>query len=314
MAGLVNIASRLQARRACRRQGCSSARSLGVPAPKDESVHSDIFNSTAHLELSFADSLRTVCRESSVPVQYVIAVSSSPSATYRRNIIRADLWHTRNASSSVKLIFFTGRPENSSLLAIVERERDSNADLVLGNYSGVPESASLATLMLLRWVAEFCPAASFVIKTTDEGHVNPRFLKTSYEFNVKLAEDFDMLGSFVSLHGEPCSEPPPQHSVRRCPDHDGFLSGCAYMLTSRIVRPLLKASATHPPVLPEDVYVTGTLAEAIGARRGEPASFEGCYYSYVKTMSFTPKNALYWLRDRLRVSWTKLSLLWQEIQ
>ncbi|KAH7950905.1 uncharacterized protein LOC119395144 [Rhipicephalus sanguineus] len=311
MAGLVTI-TWLKTRRA---QNRSSPHCLSCTAPKgDNNAHLEMFNSTAQVKLSFADSLRNICQQSLVPVHYVIAVSSLPSATHHRNIIRANLWYTRNASSSVKLIFFTGRPSNLSLLAHVERERDSNADMVLGNYMGIPETASLATLVLLRWVDEFCTAAPFVIKITDQGRVNARFLQASYELNVKLAEELDMFGSFVSLHGDPCSEPPAQHSVRRCPDHGGFLSGCAYMLTRRVVRPLLRASDTHPPVLPEDVYVTGTLAEAIGARRGEPASFEGCYYSYVKAMSFVPQSAYYWLRDRLLISWTKLSLFWQEIQ
>ncbi|XP_075748087.1 beta-1,3-galactosyltransferase 4-like [Rhipicephalus microplus] len=292
----------------------SSSRCLSCAAPKGNiSAHFEIFNSTTQVNLSFADSLRNICRGSLVPVRYVIAVSSLPTATHQRNIIRADLWYTRNASSSVKLIFFVGRPSNLSLLAHVEYERHLQADIVLGSYSGVPESASLATLVMLRWVAEFCTGAPFVIKITDEGRVNARFLQVAYDLNVKLADEFDMLGSFVSLRGEACGEPPVQHSARRCPDHGGFLSGCAYMLAQRIVRPLLRASEMHPPVLPEDVYVTGTLAEAIGAKRGEPANFEGCYYSYVKSMSFVPRTAYYWLRDRLLISLTRLSLYWQEI-
>ncbi|XP_070392939.1 beta-1,3-galactosyltransferase 4-like isoform X2 [Dermacentor albipictus] len=307
-----------RARHACRTQNCSSPRCLGCAFPQaalsNDNVSLEILNSTAHLKWTYADSLKNICRGSLAPVHYVIAVSSLPSAAYQRHIIRADLWHIRNASSSVKLIFFSGRPKNPALLARLKHERDSNADLVLSDLDGVPESASLATLVLLRWVAEFCSTAPFVIKITDEGRVNARFLQASYDLNVKLSEEFDMFGSFVSLRGEACSEPPTQHSVRRCPDRDGFLSGCAYMLTRRVVRPLLKASATHPPVLPEDVYVTGTLAEAIGARRGEMVSFEGCYYSYVKAMPFMPQSAHYWLRDRMRILLTKLTLFWQEMQ
>lgn len=323
MTGLVCFAWRTRAhlsraRNACRTQNCSSLRCLGCAFPQVALNHDDaslgILNSTAHLKWTYADSLKDICRGSLAPVHYVIAVSSLPNAAYQRHIIRADLWYIRNASSSVKLIFFTGRPKNPALLARVKTERDSNADLVLSDFDGVPESASLATLVLLRWVAEFCTAAPFVIKITDRGRVNARFLQASYDLNVKLAEEFDMFGSFVSLRGEACSEPAAQHSVRRCPDHDGFLSGCAYMLTRRVVRPLLKASGAHPPVLPEDVYMTGTLAEAIGARRGEAASFEGCYYSYVKPMPFVPQSAYYWLRDRMRIFLAKLTLFWREMQ
>ncbi|KAL1415798.1 hypothetical protein MTO96_006577 [Rhipicephalus appendiculatus] len=205
MTGLVPIAWL----KTSRSQNRSSPRCWSCTAPEAaNNAHFEIFNSTAQVKLSFADSLGNICRESLAPVHYVIAVSSLPTATHLRNIIRADLWYTRNASSSVKLIFFTGRPSNLSLLAHLERERHLHADIVLGNYSGVPESAPLATLVLLRWVAEFCTAAPFVIKITDQGRVNARFLQASYELNVKLADEFDMLGSFVSLHGEACSEPP----------------------------------------------------------------------------------------------------------
>ncbi|KAK8765709.1 hypothetical protein V5799_031684, partial [Amblyomma americanum] len=211
------------------------------------------------------------------------------------------MWAFRNDSSSVKLIFFTGRPSNAVLLARVLRERDLNADLVLADLEGKPESASLMTLMLLRWTAEFCPSAPFLVKITDEGRVSGRFLEGAYNLNVELSSQFDLFGSFVSLRGEPCSEPPPYHSTRRCPDQGGFLSGCAYMLARRVVRPLLRASVAQPPVLPEDVYVTGILAETIGARRAEMTNFEGCYFSFVKAMPFKPQNMHYWFRDRFLI-------------
>ncbi|CAN8025868.1 unnamed protein product [Ixodes persulcatus] len=232
-------------------------------------------------------------------VDYLIAVNSLAKNLVDRNILRTQLWTLHNSNSTIKLVFFLGRPIEPALIEHINEEIRTTDDLVIGNFDGTPENLTLSALMMLQWVVRFCGKAKFVIKVGDSGRVSLKLLRKSLEFFKELSTDFDMFGNYVSLDGEPCLESQREMSIGTCPGR-GYLSGCAYMVVDRMVGPLLKAARGRDTVPPEDVFVTGVLARDAGARRADVAHFDGCYLTFPKRPTVWQQGLLPWLRDRFR--------------
>ncbi|XP_075749207.1 beta-1,3-galactosyltransferase 5 [Rhipicephalus microplus] len=240
------------------------------------------------------------------PFRYLVAVNSLPHNYALRQIMRAEAWEQAQTSSKgILLLFFLGLPQSLRHRAKLRSEIHRYGDIVVGDYYATPENATLTSLMIFRWTSQFCRQARFLVKVNDGAHVNYRFLQDSYDFFVGHSMDYEMFGSFVSLGARPCQEPTDDNfAIRNCSGVLGYLVGCAYVLTADVVEPLLYASATEqsPPTPPEDLYVTGTLADSVYARRAELAHFEGCYVTYTK-------KARIWLHRKWKLSKRSLSAL-----
>ncbi|XP_037517945.1 UDP-GalNAc:beta-1,3-N-acetylgalactosaminyltransferase 1-like [Rhipicephalus sanguineus] len=240
----------------------------------------------------------------SKPFHYLVAVNSLPENYALRQIMRAEAWEqlARPSSKGMLLLFFLGMPRSRRQKAKLRSEIARYGDIVVGDYYATPENSTLTSLMIFRWTSKFCRRVRFLVKANDGAHVDYRFLRDSYDFFVDHSMDYEMFGSFVSLGARTCQEPADDSvALRNCSGVLGYLVGCAYVLTADVVEPLLYASATEqsPPTPPEDLYVTGTLADSVSARRAEVAHFEGCYVAYAKKARIWQGGPLYWLRDHI---------------
>lgn len=239
------------------------------------------------------------------PFRYLVAVNSLPKNYPLRQIMRNEAWEQlwRPSGRTALLLFFLGMPRSPREKDKLRSEIARYGDIVVGDYDATPENATLTSLMILKWTSRFCREARFLVKVDDGAHVDYRFLRESYDFFAKQSSDYEMFGSFVPLGARPCQEPPGDSNViRNCSDSRGYLVGCAYVLTADVVEPLLYAAVTEhaPPTPPEDLYVTGTLADSVSARRAEVAHFEGCYVTYAKKARIWQGGPLYWLRDHIQ--------------
>ncbi|XP_075549204.1 beta-1,3-galactosyltransferase 4-like [Dermacentor variabilis] len=239
------------------------------------------------------------------PFRYLVAVNSLPENYPLRQIMRSEAWEQlwRQSGRTALLLFFLGTPRSPRMKDKLRSEIVRYGDIVVGDYDATPGNATLTSLMILQWTSRFCREARFLLKVDDGAHVDYRFLRDWYDFFAKQSLDYEMFGSFVSLGARPCQEPPGDTNViRNCSGSRGYLVGCAYLLTADVVEPLLYAAATEhaPPTPPEDLYVTGTLADSVSARRAEVAHFEGCYVTYAKKATLWQGGPLYWLRDHVQ--------------
>lgn len=230
---------------------------------------------------------------------YLIAINSLPENVVDRNIIRMDLWQLRNASSRLKFLFFMGRPTEAVIDAHVYVEANAQGDIVMGDFLGTSANTTLTTVMILRWMTQYCTNADFLLKIDDAGRVNAHFLMTYYGHFKDLSRDNEMFGNLVPLDGKPCFDSPYMMYVSSCTGRS-FLTGCAYMMTADVIEPLLRAT-THNELIPsENIYVTDILAQSVNARKADVPHFSGCYVTFTKSVDSWEHGLLYWIRDRLR--------------
>lgn len=218
------------------------------------------------------------CKSSSL--QFLVAVSSAAENLVDRQLVRMSLQCSYRPNASIRHVFFMGRPDGRYPMGRISEEVDTHGDIVMGDFPGTLDNATLVSVMILKWTITFCPNADFIVKLSTNGRVNPRALLSSYDVFRDFHMEYDLYGTVVPLDGQPC-QPMLGGILSYCPGM-GYLVGCAYIITQQLVRPMFYAVAENTIIPSEDIYMTYLLAESVGARRMDVVLINGCYFSYGK--------------------------------
>ncbi|KAF0313047.1 Beta-1,3-galactosyltransferase 5 [Amphibalanus amphitrite] len=169
-------------------------------------------------------------------------------------------------------VFLLGRPSQqegytSVNESLVELESSQYGDIVQGDFSESYRNLTLKHLMGLRWAADYCPQARYVVKMDDDIAVDV------YQLHDKLTERYaprDLLLGLIHYDMQPVRDPASKWYVPPT-EYPGefyrpFLSGWMYVVSQDVITRLLTAAESHTNFWIDDVHVTGTLASDAGVR------------------------------------------------
>lgn len=173
-----------------------------------------------------------------------------------------------NNTGYVRLAFLVGSTNNATLQQQLEHEYLEHSDIIQQNFVDSYQNLTLKSVMLLKWVSEFCPNVQFVLKTDDDMYVNvPNLVYSLSRFPIKSNVIYGVLFKKAKPDRNPRAKwyvPKNQFDGNVFPD---YLSGTGYVMSRDVVPKLLEASSTLPFLVMEDVFITGLCASQYHIKR-----------------------------------------------
>lgn len=149
----------------------------------------------------------------------------------------------------------------------IDDENSRFGDLVQGNFTEAYRNLTYKHVMGLRWAANACPTAKYIIKIDDDTVFDILFL---YNYLISLPDTsstLPFLSGFVLDGKKPIRNVANKWYVSRqeyagelYPD---YLSGWLYVTNVRTALQLVSASQRHPFMWIDDTWVTGVLREPL---------------------------------------------------
>ncbi|GBN07739.1 Beta-1,3-galactosyltransferase 1 [Araneus ventricosus] len=204
-------------------------------------------------------------------ISLLILVCTAVPNNKQRQTIR-ETWGSPAASTNntgyARLAFLVGSTSNAILQQQLEQESSQYSDIIQQNFVDSYQNLTLKSIMLLKWVSEFCPDVQFVMKTDDDMYVNIQNLMYSLKrFPIKSNVIYGVLFKKAKPDRNPRAKwyvPKNQFDGDVFPD---YLSGTGYVMSRDVVPKLLEASATLPFLVMEDVFITGLCASQCHVKR-----------------------------------------------
>ncbi|XP_060623586.2 UDP-GalNAc:beta-1,3-N-acetylgalactosaminyltransferase 1 [Anolis sagrei] len=189
----------------------------------------------------------------------VILVISRPTEVKARQAIRMT-WGSQKSwwGKEVVMLFLLGRgTEKEDLGALSIRDESIlYGDTIQQDFLDTYENLTLKTIMVFRWVTEFCPSAQYMMKTDADVFINTgnlvKFLLNSnasenFMTGYPLVENHPHRGfhwkTYISYTDYPFSVYPP------------YCGGFAYILDTKLARKVYEMMSHVKPIRLEDVYV-----------------------------------------------------------
>ncbi|CAI9726177.1 beta-1,3-galactosyltransferase 5-like [Octopus vulgaris] len=180
------------------------------------------------------------------------------------SVAKGHVWPGREVQETVKLAFLLGLhqfPERESLLIA---ESKKYGDIIQENFIDSYYNLSIKILMAMKWASHYCPGVNYILKADEDTFVNIPML--------------------VEILRQPET---PRHSImgRIMPEskvyrfgrwkvdkkiydkkvYPPYAAGNTYIIPGSIARKLFIASKYHVYLHVEDAFITGVLAQSIGA-------------------------------------------------
>lgn len=205
----------------------------------------------------------SVCRHRSPFLVFMVPVGAEDAAA--REAIRK----TWSASGRDTLtLFFVGipqRPQMSALQQKLEEESRQHADIVQINFVDNYHNLTIKTMMMMRWLATYCPGASYAMKVDADIFVNVFYLIQWLRNSPK--ENF-ITGSVIQ-DGRPRREPNSKWYVSEElyseESFPSYVSGAGYVFSADLAARISWASRFVRVIPLEDVYV-GLCLRMLGVR------------------------------------------------
>ncbi|XP_071089068.1 beta-1,3-galactosyltransferase 1-like [Haliotis cracherodii] len=199
------------------------------------------------------------------PPFLVIMVCSVHSHTNVRDAIRdtwgsvghGSAWPGSDVRLQVKILFLFGKVKMPSMEYLIHRESKTYNDVLQGDFTDSYKNLTLKTLMGLRFVANTCPGAEYVLKADEDTFTHVQllyqFLRTVQPVNSVIGHIYTT--SPVRRHGiwAVSFEMYPYH------DYPYYASGNTYVLSRDVIGCISNTSGYLPYLPIEDVFVTGVM-------------------------------------------------------
>ncbi|XP_023241869.1 beta-1,3-galactosyltransferase 1-like [Centruroides sculpturatus] len=201
----------------------------------------------------------------------LILVCSSVKNYEQRKTIR-ETWgslatNTFNKNEDFRMAFLIGAAENDTSSKLLEESKRHN-DIIQEDFIDSYNNLTLKSVMLLKWVKNYCPNVRYILKTDDDMYINVQNLIASLKrLGTRSRILFGVLFRKAKPDRNPNSKwyvPKAQFSGTVFPD---YLSGTAYAMTRDSVDPLFNSSLETSFMVMEDVYITGLCAQSAGVKR-----------------------------------------------
>ena len=177
------------------------------------------------------------------------------------------------------LLFFMGKSEDNEakLQARLEQESKKYGDIVQVDFIDTDKNLSMKSVAIVRWTSLHCQSSSFVVKAEDDVYINMPLLVSSLRLQLERGPLF-ILG-MIHDNLEPTRRVGDKWDVsRRQYKHDEFpnyLTAACYAMTTTAALRLYVESFYVEPIVIEDRYVTGILADSASIPRVTDNKFAG---------------------------------------
>ncbi|XP_021928730.1 beta-1,3-galactosyltransferase 1-like isoform X2 [Zootermopsis nevadensis] len=213
----------------------------------------------------------------SSPDLFLLVVVCSAVANFKARAAIRETWASApsitNSSSSFKVAFLLGDPENSTLQELVDDENLHYSDIIQEGFVDSYNNLTLKSVMMLKWVSTNCRSVQYIMKTDDDMFVNinnlVRLLKVRILGNL-------LVGALI-CGARPIADSQNKwyapHYMYQGTVYPNYLSGTGYVMSRDVVLRLYQAALKTPLFHLEDVYLTGLCAHAARIRPRHHPSF-----------------------------------------
>lgn len=210
------------------------------------------------------------------PEMFLLVVVCSAVANFKARAAIRETWASTpsitNSSSSVKVAFLLGDPDNSTLQELVEEESLHYSDIIQEGFVDSYNNLTLKSVMMLKWVLSNCHSVRYIMKTDDDMFVNVNNLVRL----LKVRNMSKLLVGALICGARPIADTQNKwyapHYMYQGAVYPNYLSGTGYVMSHDVVSRLYQAALKTPLFHLEDVYLTGLCAHAAGIRpRHHPA-------------------------------------------
>ncbi|GFO10615.1 beta-1,3-galactosyltransferase 1-like [Plakobranchus ocellatus] len=205
------------------------------------------------------------------PIDYIVVVHSATAYFSRRHDIR-ETYGGRGVFGNVtqRVVFLLGMTSDPETTKSIQQEALQYGDIVQGRFADSYHNLTHKAVMGFRWVAMHCPQARLVVKIDDDVFINV----------------FGLVGNFLPLYASrqrhiACHVRPAGTSIiergkgrwkvreDEFKDYDfypfDYCNGYFVLITTDLIRPLLRAAVINPFFWIDDVYVFGVLPATVGS-------------------------------------------------
>lgn len=213
-----------------------------------------------------------------------------------------------NNTDYIRLAFLLGSTQNGTLQKQIEQEAANYFDIIQQDFIDSYQNLTLKSVMLLKWVSQYCPNVQYVLKTDDDMYVNvPNLVNTLARLPVKTNVIYGVLFRKAKPNRNPSAKwfvPKDQFDGDMFPD---YLSGTAYAMSRDVTPKLLEQTATVPFLVMEDVFITGLCASQCHVKRYNVRGFAhwkrpatGCAFKNVITGHHVTTKHMYKVWNELQ--------------
>lgn len=230
-----------------------------APRPLPEDVHRIVAPKTYQYILNQPDA----CKERRPFLVFMVPVS--PSEVVARQAVRKT-WGASNPNTLT--VFYTGLLQSPGSARVQERiveESKVHADIVQMNFQDSYQNLTIKTMMMMNWLATYCPNASYAMKVDADIFVN-----TFYLVNIlKSAPKQDFITGSVIRDGVPRRDKNSKWYIsEELYPEDTFpwyVSGAGYVFSVDLAARISWASRFVRMIPLEDVYV-GLCLSVLGVK------------------------------------------------
>ena len=222
-----------------------------------------------------------------------------------------------------RVVFLLGTTSDGDVTQLVRAEAERDGDIVQGDFLDTYHNLTLKAVMGFRWLAEFCPRVSFVVKVDDD------VLLHVYQVVTRLMPMLNKphtIGCFVNYKNKSKIL---RDKTEKWRVNDSDFSGLEYypfdycsgyfvLMTGDLIQPMVDAARVVPFFWIDDVYVYGLLPHLIGDVRflhlfGLSVSYEDaqpCFTQFGKKCVYTVVNNKNSSVDMtlMRQLWTRMNV------
>ncbi|CAG7822694.1 unnamed protein product [Allacma fusca] len=235
-------------------------------------------------------------------IYFMIIVHSAPDHFAERQAIRSTWGSVKTLKNwAIRLVFLLGSDveSDSGIQKSIYRESVIFGDIVSGNFQDTYRNLTYKHLMGYKWALNYCPGATFILKTDDDAFIDIfqlfEFTSRTYGFapvDTLLCNVFPEGTKPVRTSDPEAKEAGKKWVVTREEyPHDmypKYCGGLAYLITPDVLERILRVSHSSRFFWIDDVYVTGVLRELVDK---EP------FYLNLR-YSYEPEEYRKWLSDR----------------
>lgn len=165
-------------------------------------------------------------------------------------------------------LFFSGLPEGGLLSPLqrrLQKESEQHADIIQMDFMDSYQNLTVKTLMMMKWLAEQCPNASYGMKVDSDIFVNVVHLLQRLRSSPRVG----FITGSVIRDGSPRRDPSSKWylSEELYPEDSfpAYVSGAGYVFSTDLAARISWASSLVPLIPLEDVYV-GLCLRVLGVR------------------------------------------------
>lgn len=167
----------------------------------------------------------------------------------------------RPVNGKVKIGFVFGQGPNWT--EALRAEDALEGGIIQGDFFDSYRNLTLKSLLDLKWVVEFCPQVTYVVKADDDMFINVPYLLDVLNSKAPLRRT--IIGPYI-LGARPrrAGKWKIGNKSFPFPNYPIYETGAAYVFTADIVGELFEAAKYVPQISIDDVYITGILGRTLG--------------------------------------------------